>query len=120
MEAAVVNGIYSAINSLREDIREELGRQRSTILSFTEATAYLRLAEGTLREFVRLGKIPHHKVGRRIFFNRIDLDQWFEKHRVIRPKVPETTQSRMSHQQSSSVKLARPPSQKGTRNVLFG
>jgi excisionase family DNA binding protein len=83
MDEAFGNRIWEAIATLRKEIMVANGN--GEILSFQEALAFLRLPEGTLREFVRLRRIPYHKIGRRIFFRRRELDLWFDKH-MVRPR----------------------------------
>lgn len=45
-------------------------------LSYAEAAAYLRINEGTLRNWIPQQKVPYHKVGRRVIFFQEELEQW--------------------------------------------
>lgn len=45
-------------------------------LSYKEAADFLKLKEGTLRNWVAQKKLPFHKVGRKVVFFREELEQW--------------------------------------------
>jgi len=48
-------------------------------LSKVQASEYLGIALRTIDK--RLYEIPHFKVGRRILFKRVELDEWMERYR---------------------------------------
>lgn len=41
---------------------------RSDVMDFQEALKYLKIRPGTLRDWIRLRRIPFHRAGRRILF----------------------------------------------------
>lgn len=47
-------------------------------MDFQEALKYLKIRPGTLRDWIRLRRIPFHRAGRRILFRARDLDVWLE------------------------------------------
>lgn len=55
--------------------REESGSEK-IYLNIKEAANYLRLAKQTVYQLTSTRKIPHYKVGRRLVFERSQLDQW--------------------------------------------
>lgn len=55
---------------------------RSDIMDFQETLRYLKIRPGTLRDWIRLRRIPFHRAGRRILFRARDLDAWLEARKV--------------------------------------
>lgn len=51
----------------------------SPILTISEAADYIKLAKGTLYQYIHYGKIPHYKIGNRVMFKKEDLDDFIEK-----------------------------------------
>jgi excisionase family DNA binding protein len=51
-------------------------------LSLLEAAPFLGISPHTLRVWVRDRRIAFHRMGRRIVFDRGDLEQYFRQHRV--------------------------------------
>lgn len=51
-------------------------------LTLKETADYTRLSEGTLYAFCSQRRIPYFKIGRRLLFNREDLDRWIDSHKV--------------------------------------
>lgn len=45
-------------------------------MSYTEAADFIKVKEGTLRNWVAKKKVPFHKVGRKVVFFREELEQW--------------------------------------------
>jgi len=47
-------------------------------MGYKEAATFLKIAEGTLRQWVakRKGSIPFHKVGKKVLFFREELETW--------------------------------------------
>ncbi len=45
-------------------------------MSYTEAADFIKVKEGTLRNWVAQKKVPFHKVGRKVVFFREELEQW--------------------------------------------
>jgi len=45
-------------------------------MSYTEAADFLKVKEGTLRNWVAQKKVPFHKVGRKVVFFQEELEKW--------------------------------------------
>jgi len=79
-----------SVDFLLAEILKELRRSNDAnaaertreILSLSEAAEYLGQSEYTLREWVRLRKIPYSKVNGAIKFRRSKLDRWIDKHEI--------------------------------------
>jgi len=52
------------------------------IMGIPEAAEYLGQTEGTLRHWVRLRRIPYHKVNGSIKFRKSHLDLWINEHEI--------------------------------------
>lgn len=53
------------------------------VLSFSEACLYLELSQSHLYKMTSTGAIPHYKPnGKKIYFNRAELDQWLLRNRM--------------------------------------
>ena len=50
----------------------------TAVLDIREASAYLGVAEITLRRMVQRGEVPHTRIGRAIRFRVADLDAYLE------------------------------------------
>lgn len=62
--------------------------QMSSMMSVSEAAAYLGLAESTLNKRRLTGDGPAYlKLGRRVVYRQIDLDAWLESHRRFSTSV---------------------------------
>ncbi len=51
-------------------------------MTLTEAAAFARVSAFTIRDWVRRGRIAHTKVGRQLFFDRADVEQYLNQGRV--------------------------------------
>ncbi|MGE3152105.1 MAG: helix-turn-helix domain-containing protein [Nitrospiraceae bacterium] len=51
-------------------------------MDFQEAFKYLKIKPGTLRDWIRLRRIPFHRAGRRILFRARELDAWLEARKI--------------------------------------
>lgn len=75
--------LVSALRDLvREVVREELARERvephaepAEYLSISAAAALASVAKGTVRRWVREGRIPEHRAGRVLRVHRGDLER---------------------------------------------
>ena len=56
------------------------------ILTIKQASQFLKLNVSTINRFVKEGKIPSYKVGKRRLYDRDDLIRWFKGHRNDKPK----------------------------------
>ena len=50
----------------------------SDMLDYSGLSAYLKMAQGTLRRKVMRGEIPFFKIGRSVRFSKIKIDIWLE------------------------------------------
>ncbi len=76
------------MEELLKDILTELQQIRrqtepvKEVFSVHEAAQYLSISEYTLREWVRMRKIPHHKINKQIRFKKSKLDRWLDRNEV--------------------------------------
>lgn len=92
-EIPALGGLEDWIRSLvREEVREALAGG-SNYLTTAEASALLRIAPGTLRRWVREGRVVPLQAGRELRFQRSDLETLAapraRTRRVTRQKTPE-------------------------------
>ncbi|MFC1491020.1 helix-turn-helix domain-containing protein [Nitrospinota bacterium] len=59
------------------------------LLDAREAAAYLGLSEHTIRQWASMRKIPTVKLGRALRFDRMELDECINSHRI--PPLPSDT-----------------------------
>ena len=52
------------------------------LLTIKEASEYLGITENALYCMVYRRQIPFVKIGKRLRFDKIDLDKWIEKHTI--------------------------------------
>jgi excisionase family DNA binding protein len=73
---------------VREIVRAELAKALAelplpnpppSLYSVKEAAALLRQKQSWLAGKVREGKVPHRRIGRRVFFNQQDIDAILER-----------------------------------------
>lgn len=50
-----------------------------SLMTPEEAAAYLRVEESTVKQWAKLGKIPHRRAGSLIRFERDELDDWTKR-----------------------------------------
>jgi excisionase family DNA binding protein len=64
--------------ALRDAVARLAGaaQQPGPWLTATEAAEYLRVAEGTLRNWTSMKYVPHVKRGRLVRYHRDELDRW--------------------------------------------
>lgn len=67
------------LKELRRSNDARAAQQTREILSLAQAAEYLGQSEHTLREWVKLHKIPHHKVNGAVKFRRSKLDRWIDR-----------------------------------------
>ena len=51
----------------------------SPYLTYGGASEYTTLSQPTLRRYVMMNAIPYSKVGKRVLFNKTELDIWMNK-----------------------------------------
>ena len=72
---------------LLEDLKK-LGSSIPDILNVEEAARFLKLKITTLYEKTSKKLIPHFKKGNKLYFNRIELDEWIRKGKVkTKPEI---------------------------------
>ena len=59
-------------------LREQTKPTRE-IMDVKQMANYLSISEYTLREWVRLKRIPHHKVNKQIRFKKSKIDRWLDR-----------------------------------------
>ena len=47
-------------------------------MTYEHTANFIGVSERTLRRWVRRDSIPHYKLGRRVYFNKVDLFDWIE------------------------------------------
>ena len=52
------------------------------ILNINQAGYYLRLSKSGIYKLTMNRLIPHFKMSKKIYFKRIELDEWISKHRI--------------------------------------
>jgi excisionase family DNA binding protein len=52
-------------------------------LTIGQAALYLGAPVGTLREWIRMKRLPFYKPGKELLFKRPELEQWMERHRRV-------------------------------------
>jgi excisionase family DNA binding protein len=55
--------------------------QADEVMDYKGLSAYLKMAQNTLRHKVMRGAIPFFKIGKCVRFSKNDIDAWLEKHR---------------------------------------
>lgn len=76
---------YFLKSSIREVLSEELKQIRPNqpeTFSIIEAAEFLKLKISTLYEKTCRKSIPHFKKGNKLYFNRIELEEWIKKGKV--------------------------------------
>jgi excisionase family DNA binding protein len=72
-------------SAMKETLIEELKQLKPALpetLNITEAAAYLKCKINTLYEKTSRKLIPHSKKGNKLYFNRLELEEWIRKGRV--------------------------------------
>jgi len=72
--------LKAILEELRLNRRAGLVRE---IMSVSQAAEYLGQSEYTIRDWVRLRKIPHFKVNGVIKFRKSKLDRWIDRCEVV-------------------------------------
>jgi excisionase family DNA binding protein len=75
----------------------------SSILTITEAAAFVGLAKATLYKFTSTGQIPHSKRGKKLYFERATLEAWLLENRV----QPNEADSRAADTLAASIARRR-------------
>ena len=93
---AVIVATPQELRSLIKDaVRTEMSAVRSTgkiadVLDEKQAAAYIDQKPGTLRQWRTNSKGPaYHKKGRRVFYNKHDLDAWMNAGRTFTGETPD-------------------------------
>lgn len=74
--------IIEKLNSIEKLIVEQQTMQKQ-VLNFNETCKYLELSQSHLYKLTSTGAIPHYKPnGKKIYFNRPELDQWLLRNRI--------------------------------------
>ena len=74
--------IIEKLNSIEKLLLEQQTMQKQ-VLNFNETHKYLELSQSHLYKLTSKGAIPHYKPnGKKIYFNRLELDSWLLRNRV--------------------------------------
>lgn len=92
----------TATKQLLNDVLEKMALMIQTnlatkaVLTLDEAARYTGLSKSTLYKLTSNREIPHSKpFGKRIYFDRIELDNWLKQNRVSTTK--EVAQKALNH-----------------------
>lgn len=88
IESETVKKLMDEIQELKEMVKNfsttsQFDRKQSNYLKRDEAAEYLNISPVTFDRYVKSGDIPYRHVGRRRFYQIIELDEWTLKHRKI-------------------------------------
>lgn len=59
-------------------------REKARLLSQADAATYLGISYWTLRDLVFRRELPYVKIGRRVLVDRLDLDAYLDRSKVLR------------------------------------
>jgi excisionase family DNA binding protein len=74
--------LREALTEILREGKEKATHQQNEIFDVTEAAAFLKLKKSTLYEKTALKLIPHVKKGHKLYFNRIELEEWLREGKV--------------------------------------
>lgn len=66
----------------RLDRLERLLISNKKVLTFDEASDYTGISKSYLYKLTASAKVPHSKLRKLIFFDRVELDQWLLQNRI--------------------------------------
>ena len=64
-----------------------------SLMTLEEMAAYLRLSRDTVYRMVQKGKIPASKVGTQWRFRKIEVDEWLEANKNLKPGITKRNRS---------------------------
>lgn len=74
--------IIEKLNSIEKLLIEQQTMQKQ-VLNFNETCQYLELSHSHLYKLTSTGGVPHYKPnGKKIYFNRVELDTWLLRNRI--------------------------------------
>lgn len=76
LESLIEQVIHRVLNGILPSHLEE-----DKLLSVKETAIFLKISTATLYEYTRNQKIPHSKIGNRIYFSKNELMIWIKKSR---------------------------------------
>lgn len=57
--------------------------ENNKYLTVKEAAIYSNTPENTIRsKWIAMRKVPYHKIGKSIMFNRVELDEWMDQQKI--------------------------------------
>lgn len=75
-----LNGILGKLDYIEAKLKAAESASKGKKLSAEEAAEYIGLEDkNTLYAWARQGKVPHKRVGARIFFDSKELDDWMSR-----------------------------------------
>jgi len=66
----------------------DYGAMDDEVMDYRCLSAYLKMPQGTLRQRVMRGEMPHFKIGRNVRFAKKDIDVWLAKHQRLHKQKP--------------------------------
>ena len=72
-----LNEISGKLDRLLE--AEPVGSEPDQTMTAAEAAAYLQMDKNTVYRWARADKIPHVRVGSKLFFYKTELDDWMRR-----------------------------------------
>jgi len=88
LKQLIKNSFSESIKEL--DLNQKVSNER--LLNIKEASEFLNLAQQTIYGFTSQRKMPFIKKGKKLYFNRIDLEKWLNQDKerysdIINPLV---------------------------------
>lgn len=75
LKQLIKSSLFESIKEL--DLKGKISAEK--LLTIKEASVFLNLAQQTLYGFTSQRKIPFIKKGKKLYFNRIDLEKWLNE-----------------------------------------
>jgi len=81
-QAITLEALHQEIIGLKSTLAKVFTATKET-LDFEETVSYINTSKSYLYKLTSQGLIPHYKPnGKKIYFNRSELDQWLQQNRV--------------------------------------
>jgi excisionase family DNA binding protein len=77
--------IMNKLTEIEKLIKQKNGITVGTeeILNLEMASAYVGISKSSIYKYTSTKEIPHFKRGKRLFFKKVELDDWLTTHKVI-------------------------------------
>ncbi len=76
--------ILNKLTEIENLFKQKNGITISTeeILNLEKAAVYVGISKSTIYKYTSTKEIPHFKRGKRLFFKKVELDEWLTKNKV--------------------------------------